>query len=69
MSPASALRAGLGTQVEIELISEDGAVETMALNLVTDTAADIDAGLVHIGTPLAHRCRPRRGRHGSLPPG
>lgn len=53
MSIKSPLRAGLGTHVELELISEDGAVEAMGLDLVVDAAADIDAGQVGIGTPLA----------------
>jgi hypothetical protein len=53
MNAKQTLRAGLGTRVEIELISEDGVVEPMALELVADAAADIDAGRVGISTPLA----------------
>lgn len=53
MTNPTPLRAGLGTHVELELISEDGASEMMALDLVADAAADIDAGQIGIGTPLA----------------
>ncbi len=53
MTTPTPLRAGIGTHVDLELISEDGTVEVMALDLVADAAADIDAGLIGIGTPLA----------------
>ncbi len=53
MAAKQSMRAGLGTHVELEMISEDGTVEPMALDLVADAAADIDAGQVGISTPLA----------------
>ena len=53
MTEKAALRAGLGTHVDIELMSEDGGAEALALELVADAAADIDAGQVGISTPLA----------------
>lgn len=53
MAAKPPLRAGLGTHVELELISADGTAEPMALDLVADAAADIDAGQVGISTLLA----------------
>ena len=53
MAKKTPLRAGLGTHVEVELISEDGTTEALALDLVPDAAADFDAGQVGVGTPLA----------------
>ena len=53
MTEAARLRAGIGTHLEVELVSDNGTVEPMVLDLVADAAADIDAGQVGIGTPLA----------------
>lgn len=43
----------LGTHVEIELISETGDAERLALDIVPDTAADFAAGFLAASTPLA----------------
>lgn len=53
MAAQSTLRAGLGTHIALELVSEDGSVEALAIDLVADAAADIDAGQVGMSTPLA----------------
>jgi hypothetical protein len=46
-------RVALGTQVEVELIGQEGNSERLAFVLVADDAADFDAGLLGVGTPLA----------------
>ncbi len=43
----------LGTRVEIELISEAGAAELLACDIVPDAAADFAAGFLGASTPLA----------------
>ena len=44
---------GLGVHALLELVSRDGATEELAVDIVPDAAADIDAGLLGVGTPLA----------------
>ncbi len=46
-----------GTRVEIELIDEAGRPEGMVLDLVPDEDADLEAGLLGVGTPLARVIR------------
>lgn len=46
-------RVAPGTQVEVELIGQEGNSEHLAFVLVADDAADFDAGLLGVGTPLA----------------
>lgn len=43
----------LGTHVEVELLSETGASEPLAFDIVPDAAADFTAGFLGAGTPLA----------------
>jgi hypothetical protein len=43
----------LGTEVEVELISRDGAAERLAFDIVPEQAADFDVGFLSITTPLA----------------
>ncbi len=43
----------LGTHVEVELLSETGAPEPLAFDIVPDAAADFAAGFLGAGTPLA----------------
>lgn len=50
--PAPGLVA-LGTRVELELVDRHGAVEALAVDIVPDAAADLDAGFLGISTPLA----------------
>jgi hypothetical protein len=42
----------IGTHVVLELIDEHGGRERLELDVVADAAADFDAGLLGIGTPL-----------------
>jgi hypothetical protein len=42
-----------GTQVEVELIDQQGDAEQLSFALVADDAADFDNGLLGVGTPLA----------------
>lgn len=50
-------RVGLGCHVEVELIDDRGEVERMAFDLVTESAADFDRGLLAETTPLAKAIR------------
>lgn len=43
----------LGAQVEIELVSRAGPVERLTVTLVPDAQADLRAGFLGAGTPLA----------------
>jgi Transcription elongation factor, GreA/GreB, C-term len=43
----------VGTRVEVELIDADGGVERLALDIVSESAADFAAGFLGAGTPLA----------------
>jgi hypothetical protein len=49
-----------GTHVLLDLIDEGGSRERLELNVVADTAADFDAGLLGIGTPLGKAIAGRR---------
>jgi hypothetical protein len=49
----SGARVGLGSHVEVELISETGEVERLAFVVVPDEEADFSAGFLGLGTPLA----------------
>jgi hypothetical protein len=53
MSQESSLTVALGTHVEVELIDETGASETLAFDLVPDEQADFANGFLGAGTPLA----------------
>jgi hypothetical protein len=50
----------IGTHVVIELIDEGGSRERLELDVVADNAADFDAGLLGIGTPLGKAIAGRR---------
>ena len=52
--------AGLGTHVIVELIDQAGMREQLEFDVVADAAADFDAGLLGIGTPLAKAIAGRR---------
>ena len=56
----------IGVQVELDLIDEAGGSERLALAVVADEAADFDAGLLGIGTPLGKAIAGRRA--GSVAP-
>ena len=43
----------LGAHVEVELIAESGENERLAVDIVPDAEADLDAGFLGVGTPLA----------------
>ena len=60
MSQASALTVALGTQVEVELIGEDGASERLTFDLVPDEQADFANGFLGAGTPLARAIQGKR---------
>ena len=47
------LRAAVGTHVEVALLTETGASEQMAFDVVPDSKADFGAGFLGAGTPLA----------------
>jgi hypothetical protein len=49
----SAIEVAMGSHVEVELISESGENERLALDIVPDTEADFSAGFLGVGTPLA----------------
>jgi hypothetical protein len=53
MLPEDSLTVDLGTHVEVELIDETGARESLAFELVPDEQADFANGFLGIGTPLA----------------
>ncbi len=50
----------VGTHVVLDLIDEGGSRERLELDVVTDAAADFDAGLLGIGTPLGKAIAGRR---------
>ena len=50
----------VGVHVELDLIDLDGNRERLALHVVADAAADFDAGLLGIGTPLGKAIAGRR---------
>jgi hypothetical protein len=52
-APVPGVWAMVGTRVEIELIGSGGDVERMALDIVPDAQADLAAGFLGAGTPLA----------------
>jgi hypothetical protein len=49
-----------GTHVLLDLIDESGSRERLELDVVADTAADFDSGLLGIGTPLGKAIAGRR---------
>lgn len=51
-STGAAIKATQGTRVEVELFSESGEKELLAFDLVPDEDADLDDGLLGLGTPL-----------------
>jgi hypothetical protein len=57
---------GLGVHAVLELVGRDGATEELAVDFVPDAAADIDAGLLGVGAPLAKAVLGKRA--GSLTP-
>lgn len=50
----------VGVHVTVELIDEAGHCEPLTLDVVADEAADFDAGLLGIGTPLGKAIAGRR---------
>jgi hypothetical protein len=50
----------VGTHVVLDLIDGHGGREQLALHVVADDAADFDAGLLGIGTPLGKAIAGRR---------
>jgi hypothetical protein len=50
----------VGTHVVLELIDEEGSRERLELDVVIDTGADFNAGLLGIGTPLGKAIGGRR---------
>ena len=42
-----------GVHVEVELVSESGALEQLAFDIVPDSEADLASGCLGVGTPLA----------------
>ena len=51
---------GKGVHVLLELVSRSGAVEELAVDIVADAAADLDAGLLGESTPLARAISGKR---------
>ncbi|MBK8046488.1 MAG: hypothetical protein IPK16_04745 [Anaerolineales bacterium] len=51
---------GAGVHVVLDLVSEAGDRERLELDVVPDNAADFDAGLLGIGTPLGKAIAGRR---------
>lgn len=51
-STGKPIKATQGTWVEVELFSESGDKELLAFDLVPDEDADLDDGLLGLGTPL-----------------
>ena len=57
-NPPEPLRqVGLGTQVEVELIDQQGNREPMTFDLVREQMADMERGLLGENTPLAKAIR------------
>jgi hypothetical protein len=52
-SNATQLQVAVGTHVEVELVTESGASEEEAFDVVPDDDADFAAGFLGAGTPLA----------------
>jgi hypothetical protein len=50
----------LGTHVEVELVSDAGDRERLAIDVVSDSEADLAAGFLGVGTPLAQALLWRR---------
>jgi hypothetical protein len=50
--PPALPRVRIGAAVEIELLSEEGAVERISVDIVPDAQADFGAGFLGAGTPL-----------------
>lgn len=50
----------VGTHVVLELITEGSSRERLELDVVADTAADFDGGMLGIGTPLGKAIAGRR---------
>jgi alkylhydroperoxidase/carboxymuconolactone decarboxylase family protein YurZ len=50
----------VGTHIIVDLIDQAGQHERLELDVVSDTAADFDAGLLGIGTPLGKALAGRR---------
>jgi len=53
MPQENAVRVGLGTHIEVELIDGTGASEALAFDLVPNEQADFANGFLGAGTPLA----------------
>jgi hypothetical protein len=51
--PVPSVWVMVGTRVEVELIGAGGDVEPMAFDIVPDAQADLAAGFLGAGTPLA----------------
>jgi hypothetical protein len=47
------IAVAIGTHVEVELVTEHGDREAMAFDIVPDSQADLSAGFLGAGTPLA----------------
>ena len=52
VTPGDDLPVGVGVQVEVELFSVGGS-ERLSFHIVRENAADFDAGLLSVTTPLA----------------
>jgi hypothetical protein len=60
MSQENHVQVTIGTHVEVELIDETGASESLAFELVPDEQADFANGFLGTGTPLAQAIAGRR---------
>ena len=49
----NSLPAGTGRHVDLEMVTEGGEVERLALDIVADEAADFERGMLGENTPLA----------------
>ena len=47
------IKVAVGVHVEVELVSEAGAREQLAFDIVPDSEADFSSGCLGVGTPLA----------------
>ena len=47
------IEVAVGVHVEVELVSESGAREQLAFDIVPDSEADFSSGCLGVGTPLA----------------
>ena len=50
----------VGCHVEVELVSQNGACERLAIDIVTEDKADFSAGFLSAGTPMAKAILGRR---------